>query len=316
MRALGRNSRVMNTNEAIQELTPLQLHVVREIVAYVRQGNLSAGDHVAESILAEALGTSRTPVNSAMRFLASIGAVARDPNRGYFLRKNASELSDVATQLSTQPDDPLYIKIAADRLAKRLPDLVTEAELMRQYDCSRAMLRKALSRIQQEGWVEKAIGHGWEFQSMIDSPQAYEESYSFRLALEPAGIMSPGFHPDRGELGALLKRQQFIADTGYESMTAIELFEANKEFHETLARWSGNRFMLQSIRRVDQLRRLVEYSQAKNRKPRRSHALEHVAILESIAEHDFLKAAGLMRTHLEDARRSKVASDGIFSTPS
>jgi len=53
-------------------------------------------------------------------------------------------------------------------------------------------------------------------------------------------------------------------------MTAIELFESNSLFHETLAKWSGNRFIVQSVRRLDQLRRLVEYRQARSRKPRRT----------------------------------------------
>ncbi|MBV8618199.1 MAG: GntR family transcriptional regulator [Curvibacter sp.] len=304
----------MDLQQAAQELTALQLHVVREVVAHVRRAHLRAGEHVAESTLAEALGTSRTPVNTALRFLTSAGVLAHDLNRGYFLKLGAAELGEVAADLASQPDDPLYLRIASDRLARQLPDLNTEAELMRLYDCSRAALRKALSRIQQEGWVEKAIGHGWEFQPMIDSAEAYEESYTFRLALEPTGILAASFRPDPAELRALLQRQRLIAESGYESMTAIELFEANKEFHETLARWSGNRFILQSIRRVDQLRRLVEYRQAQHRKPRRNHALEHIAILEALAAHDFLQAAGLMRNHLEDARRSKVASQGVFSS--
>lgn len=304
----------MNARDSAQSLTPLQLHVVREIVAHARRGHMKAGEHVAESTLAEVLGTSRTPVNTAMRFLASIGTLEYDLNRGYFLAKNASELASVAANLSEEPDDPLLLRIAADRLARKLPDENTEAELMRLYGCSRAALRKTLSKIQQEGWVEKSIGHGWAFQPMIDSPEAYEESYSFRLALEPSGLLASGFKVDPVELRALRQRQNFIVESGFESMTPIELFEANSEFHETLAKWSGNRFVHQSIRRIDQLRRLVEYSQARLRKPRRSHAQEHVAILDAVAEHDMLKAAGLMRAHLEDARRSKVYSDGVFST--
>lgn len=302
----------MDAKDAAQNLTALQLHVVREIVSHARRSHMKVGDHLVESALASALGTSRTPVNTAMRFLASVGAVAHDPNRGYFLSRDASGLAELASSLSIQPDDPLHLQIAADRLARQLPDVNTEAELMRLYDCSRATLRKTLSKIQQEGWVEKKIGHGWEFQPMIDSPEAYEESYRYRLALEPTGILASGFRVDRAELAALKQRQRFIVESGYASMTAIELFEANSEFHETLAKWSGNRFIQQSIRRIDQLRRLVEYSQARERKPRQSHAQEHLAILEAIAEQDLLKAAGLLRNHLEDARRSKVHSHGIF----
>jgi DNA-binding GntR family transcriptional regulator len=301
----------MNADEP-QELTALQHRVVREIVGHARRDNLKAGDHLKESILAEQIGTSRTPVNVAMRYLVSIGVADHDRNRGFFLKRDAATLGDVARQVTAQPDDPLYLQIASDRLSRVLGEVNNEVDLMRRYSTSRAVLRRALSRIQQEGWVEKLVGHGWEFQPMIDSPQAYEESYVYRAALEPTGLLSTGFKAEPAGLAALRRRQQFIAEGGFETMTPIELFEANSEFHETLAKWSGNRFIHQAVRRTDQLRRLVEYRQAKDRKPRRGHALEHLEILDAIGVQDLLKAASLMRAHLENARHNKVYSAGVF----
>lgn len=297
------------------DLTPLQARVAREIVAMARRENLKAGAHLAESLLAEQIGTSRSPVNVALRHLAQLGMLSHDLNRGYFLNRDARTFTDVAQRFSRQPDDPLYLRIAEDRLAHGLPDLVNEAELMRLYETSRSALRRVLSRIQEEGWVEKSVGHGWAFQPLIDSPEAYEESYVFRTAIEPTGILTGGFHPDPVELASLRRQQTFIADGGFASMTAIELFESNSQFHETIARWSGNRFILQAVRRTDQLRRLVEYRQARDRVPRRGQAQEHLQILDAIAGNDLLKAATLMRAHLENARRAKVYGKGVFGTP-
>lgn len=296
-------------------LTPLQARVVREIVAHVRRSHLRAGEHLAESLLAEQIGTSRTPVNVALRHLAASGVLVHDHNRGYFLARDAASLDDVAERHSAEPDHPLYLRIAEDRLAGRLPDAMTEADLMRQYDCSRSVLRSVLSRVQQEGWIEKAVGHGWTFQPMIDSPQAYEESYLYRAAIEPTGLLAPGFTVDRVALGRLQREQRRIADGGWETMTAIELFQANSDFHETLALWSGNRFIVQSVRRMDQLRRLIEYRQARSRGPRREQALEHLQILEAITSGDLLRAASLMRSHLDGARRGKVHSRDVFTPP-
>lgn len=301
---------------AAVELTPLQIRVAREIVAFARRENLKAGAHVAESLLAEQIGTSRTPVNVALRHLVELGMLSHDLNRGYFLNQDAQAFGHVAERFSAEPDDPLYLRIADDRLARRLPDLVSEIDLMRQYEVSRNTLRHALSRIQQEGWVEKAVGHGWSFQPMIDSPEAYEESYVFRSALEPTGLMASGFKADPVELAGLRRQQELIASTGWESMTPIELFEANSQFHETLAKWSGNRFILQAVRRTDQLRRLVEYRQARSRRPRQTQAREHLDILDAIAAQDALRAASLMRTHLEGARRGKVYGGDVFAAPS
>lgn len=304
--------RVHASSSSSMELTPLQTRVAREIVAYARRENLKAGAHLAESLLADQIGTSRSPVNVALRHLVSVGMVSHDLNRGFFLNKDAHAFDEVARRFSAQPDDPLYLRIAEDRLGHRLPDLVTEADLMRAYGVARSPLRKVLSRIQQEGWVEKAVGHGWEFQPMIDSPQAYEESYVFRTALEPTGLMTPSFHADPAELASLRRQQEHIVSTGWETMTPIELFEANSQFHETLAKWSGNRFILQSVRRTDQLRRLVEYGQARSRRPRQTQAQEHLKILDAIAANDPLQAASLMRAHLEGARRGKVYGSDVF----
>lgn len=295
------------------QLTQLQARVVSEIVSISRRNDMKQGDHLNESSLAERIGTSRTPVNIALRYLVDHGVVAHDPNRGYFLCSDANEFPLIAKDLIDRPDEPLYLSVAEDRLTRQLDDEVTEIELMKRYSVSRNQLRNVLSRIQQEGWIEKLVGQGWRFLPMIDSVEAYEESYLFRATLEPSGLVASSFCPDPSEFDNLRKRQAFIAESGYETMTASELFEANTEFHETLAKWSGNRFLAQTVRRMDHLRRLVEYKQARDRPPRKHQALEHLDILEAIARQDNLHAAALLREHLNNARKSKAHLGNIFS---
>lgn len=86
---------------------------------------------------------------------------------------------------------------------------------------------------------------------MMETPEAYEESYLFRQALEPTGILGPSFIPVPAEFAQLRREQEHIVNGGFRTMTPIELFEANSRFHETIAAWSGNRFIMQSIRRVN-----------------------------------------------------------------
>ena len=297
-------------------LTPTQTRVARNIMTFARSENLKEGDQLVESALAQRIGTSRTPVNVALRHLVTIGAVTHDAHRGFFLAKDASALSELATRFSTEADDPLYQRIAEDRLARRLPDNVLEADLMRSYGASRNALRKVLGRIQQEDWVEKSTGHGWKFLPMIDSQAAYEESYLFRSAIEPAGISGPGFRLDPQEYEILRRQQLFIVSEGFASMTVTELFEANCRFHESLAKWSGNRFILQGVRRTDRLRRLIEYRQAaNNRSLRREQVIEHLEILDAIAAGELSAAAERMRAHLDEARLKKTSSSGVFAPP-
>lgn len=295
------------------ELTPLQIKVAREIVALVRRENRRSGDHLPEVQLSEQIGTSRSPVQAALRHLSSLGLIQQDMNRGYFLVQDAKDWDEVALKFSSQPDDPLYLAIAEERQAGRLTDEVSEAELMRRFDVARSTLRKVLSRISEEGWIEQRVGHGWCFQPLIDSPEAYEESYLFRQAVEPTGLLGPSFQVDQIEFGEIQREQQRIVDGGFKSMTAIELFEANSRFHEALAHWSNNRFISQSVKRVNQLRRLVEYRQAAKRGARQTQAKEHLEILDAIKRQDFIQAASLMRAHLNGARRGKVHSKDVFS---
>ncbi|MFT4271158.1 MAG: GntR family transcriptional regulator [Pantoea sp.] len=291
-------------------LTPLQSRIMREIVSYVRREQLSTGTHVVESQLAKELNSSRSPVKFALNFLAEQGMFTYDRNRGFFLAQNASDLGHIAEQLSEKSEDPIYQKIAELRLTNKLPELFTEIELMRELDVSRTVLRSVLTRIQQEGWLEFRAGQGWKTLPAIDSMEAYQESYSLRIMIEPAGILSDAFNLDRKLLEECRKQHAYIAQGGFMTMTPLELFEANSDFHETLALCSGNRFLLQTVKRLNQLRRLVEYRQAqKKRQQRKSHSEEHIEILDLLLQGDRLGAANKLRLHLERAKSNKVQSD-------
>ena len=288
-------------------LSPLQQRVARDIVSLARRENLKAGDRLTTSHLASAIGTSRSPILAALAYLEHTGVVTRDPNRGYSLARDALSLDALVKELAAQPDDPLYLRIAEDRLGGQLPELVNEIDLMRRYEVSRSTLRSVLARIQKEDWIEKLVGFGWKFLPMIDSEAAYRESYVFRSSIETAGLLSEGFCADADELAALRQQQQFIAETGFASMTPIELFETNARFHETLAKWSNNRFILYGVKRTNQLRRLVEYRQATlDRVQRQRQILGHLAILDAISAGDLAFAAELLHAHLNKARREKT----------
>lgn len=280
-------------------MAPTALHrrTAREIIAIARRENRPAGTHLSEPELAEQLGISRTPVRAALVHLQRLGAVSHELGRGFFLKRGADALSGLAEKFANSSGDPLYLRIANDRQDGKLAGAYSEAELMRRYRVTRGALLRTLARIQNEGWIERRMGHGWGFTELIDSPAAYEESYRFRAAIEPFGVLLPSFEADPAQLQALIKEQRLLA--GGERATPIELFEANCRFHETLAAWSGNRFVLQSLQRINSLRRLVEYQMIRKLSPRVG---EHIQILDAIARQDLPGAASMLRTHLDAAR--------------
>ena len=94
-------------NSADAGLTRLQARAVRDIVAFARRENLRAGDRLVESSLAQRIGTSRSPINVALRHLAAQGVLSHDLHRGYSLNRDAATLGELAGQIASQPDDPL-----------------------------------------------------------------------------------------------------------------------------------------------------------------------------------------------------------------
>lgn len=297
-----------------QDLTKSQRKALREIISYVRRERLPPGTHLPEWTLAKLIGTSRSPVKVALEYLVGAGLMRYDKNRGYHLEGDVNDLPPELQVHVQDMDDPLYLRLAQARFDGEVPESVTEADLTRLLGVSRSEIGKVLTRVQSEGWVEKEVGYGWRFLPMIDSLEAYEDMYSLRLAIEPAGILSSKFRPDLEQLRVLREEQQAILDGGYLTMTAIERFESNARFHETIAEWSGNRFSLQTLRRLDQMRRLAEYRQTHKDLPRQALAQEHLQILDAIEKGDNLSAASYMRQHIEAAWRKKAVS-AVFQHP-
>lgn len=289
---------MLTRNPATTTLTPVQQRVVREIVALVRRERQRAGDHLTEVSLAGQLGTSRSPVRAALAYLVECGVLERRSTHGLALTKDAADWTAVATRLASWTHAPLDVQIADERRMGLLPDVVSELELMRRYSVSRSTLCKVLTRMADEGWIEQRVGRGWCFLPMTDSLDASEESRLYRQAVEPSGLLMPSFQFAGSEMDELRHEQQRIAECGGRGMTSIELFEANNRFHETLARWSHNRFVLQSVRRVNSLRRVFEHRQGMHTEAHDAGAPDHLKILDAIETQEMARAASLLRLHL------------------
>jgi DNA-binding GntR family transcriptional regulator len=85
------------------------------------------------------------------------------PTAGSSSEGGAEELQGFQLPPTEEESDDTYFTIAEDRLSGKLPDRVSESELMRLYDLPRGRLLKILSRIADDRWIERLPGHGWEF---------------------------------------------------------------------------------------------------------------------------------------------------------
>jgi DNA-binding GntR family transcriptional regulator len=285
------------------KVTPLSTQLAMRLIDLIRGWKLPVGSHLTERGLADALRVSRTPTRGALHFLEKMDVVDRAHPRGFVLKKPADELPEISVQ---RQDDDLYLRIAEDRLEARLPSRITSSELMRRYGCSQARLLPVLSRMTHEGWLDRLPGKGWEFQPMMDSPEAYDQSYRFRMLIEPAALAEPGYKIDPDAFARIRTQQEEMLAGKLLQYSRPEVFEIGASFHETIVGCSGNPYILDALRRINQLRRLIEYRGNTDRGRLVSQCKEHIQLLDMIESGDRDGASEFLRRHLDVARKIKA----------
>jgi DNA-binding GntR family transcriptional regulator len=284
-------------------MTDLIAWLAARTVEHLRSSGAAPGEHITEQALADHFRVSRTPVRRALASLAEAGAVEHRPNRGYFVSQppaaiNGADIGNAGTE------DKLYYRIAEDRLNGHIAARVTESELARKYDASRARIAALLARMAEEGWIQRLPGHGWAFQPMVDSVKGYEDGYRFRAVIEPAALRHPGYHLPQEAIDRLRAIQVDLLENNSRYSDG-ENFALGAAFHETLVAGAGNPFLTDALRRVNSLRRLLEYRAKRNRDKIAQQHREHLALLDLIEAGKLEKAARLMEKHLDVARKTK-----------
>ena len=283
----------------------LASQMTARILDYIRVNDLEADQHLPSQTLADALRVSRAPINAALQILEDMKVVRSEPNRGFFLVKSARELPETV-ETDEEPEDEWYFAIAEDRLSGKLPERVSESELMRRYGLSRTRLLKVLTKIADEGWIERLPGNGWAFGQLLTSRESYQQGYQLRIALEPQALMLPSFAVDRTAFAAARERQQWMLDGGYKRASRAEIFAANNDFHEMLMTCGGNPFFLDAVKRVNRLRRLVEYRITVDRSRLPQQCREHLNILDLLENGLRQEAADFLRVHISGAGLIKI----------
>lgn len=281
----------------------LPSRLAEEIVAWARREGLEPGAHLPEAGLAEMFRVSRTPIRLALQALEADGRVERHRNRGFFLR----DLPDATPAAAEEApgDDPLYFRIADDHLAGRIGPRVTEQELLRRYGVPRSQLLRLLARMVREGWLERRRGQGWEFQPVLRSPGTYNQAYRFRLLIEPAALLEPGYRLDRATAARLRAEQGAMLAGGWQSFSSAETHRIGAEFHEGIVGGSGNPFLIEALRQVNRMRRLIEYRIHVDRSRLVRICGEHLRILDLIEAGSLEEASAFLRVHLLGSRLAK-----------
>lgn len=275
--------------------------IARQIIDHIRAEGLAEGEHLAAQALADRFQVSRAPVTAALKTLAADGVVESRLNKGFFVGAAPTEAPDGALG-----DDPLYSAIVEARLAGDLAGRASENEMMRRFGATRARLQRVLGQIAEEGWAERLPGHGWRFRATLDSAEAYQQAYRFRATIETEALLQPGYRFVPEELERLRREQRALLDGDIYALPRARLFEINIGFHETLVAWSGNRFFVDALKRVNRLRRLIEFRVTADRGRLEQQCREHLALLDLIERGDMALAADFLRGHVGHALALKV----------
>jgi DNA-binding GntR family transcriptional regulator len=284
------------------ELTSL---IGSRIRSYLRDESPSVGARLTERFLAERLRVSRSPIRKALQELQRDGTVSRTEAGGYLVARTGADVT-VPDGIDQAADDSAYTRIATDRLNGALPERVTENALMRRYNLTRGQVSQLLMRISAEGWIASLPGYGWEFLPVLTSVKSYRDSYHFRLVVEPAAVLEDTFVLDHRGVQERMQEQQELVDGRIWTISGAELFDLNTSFHETVAQCSNNDFFIESLGRINRLRRLIEYRQALIPERAIVRCAEHVELARLLLSGQREEASVFLHRHLSTVGNEKT----------
>jgi DNA-binding GntR family transcriptional regulator len=281
---------------AAEHFSPLQIDLARRLTQQIVSGELAPGRHLSENSLAAEFQVSRTPVRKALQLLVEHGLAEFRAQEGTFVAAAPPKVApDIGGSMTS---DELCHRMLDDYAHARLPEAWNESELLERYDAPRSVLNKALVSLASDGLIEKRKGHGWRFLQPVSEPGSTEEGYRFRIILECGAMREPGFRPDPAQLARLREtHERLLAQTDAQPHAA-ELFAVGTDFHETIASFSNNRFVLQAIQQQNQMRRLSEHLSHFKGPWHVPSCNEHLEIIAALEQNDIEWAMALMRRHL------------------
>ncbi|MGV9633072.1 GntR family transcriptional regulator [Nocardia rhamnosiphila] len=279
--------------------------LITQVIDLLRRSALPAGAHIREQWLADSLTVSRSPVRRTLAELEGYGLLTRQPNRGYFLTRPSGDLR-LPDRTGGDPAEKAYFEIGEDFLKQRFDGEFTTVEISRQYNLTTPQANRVLARLEAEDLIRRRQGRGWEFRRLLSSTEAHEESFRFRMILEPAALLEPSFSLSREMIDEHRAQQQSLLEGNVLLLPGDEIFRINIGFHEMLMEASGNPFVVDSLARVNRVRRFMEYRHYGHRDQVLQEAREHLRLLDLIEGGELTTASRLLRNHLDSMRRRKT----------
>jgi DNA-binding GntR family transcriptional regulator len=284
----------------------LQAELARKILRLLKERDAEPGHHLVELDLCSAFGVSRTPVRGAIKLLAAEGVITSRGGRGFVLAKMPAVPEDDEGSGEDEEDQRLFEVLAGARGSATLANQFTQQEVVRRFDAKLGAVMRVLRHLSELGLVERKPGNGWAF--VHDPARILNESYAFRRALEPQMLLQPGFRLDRAWAERARAQHIKLRKKPWKPGDGAGFHTVNAEFHEQLARSSGNRAMLKAVQRQTELRDFLIGQWDYPMEQVHSAIDDHLEILAALEAGYADKAAALMLHHLTQSQSQNEAA--------
>jgi DNA-binding GntR family transcriptional regulator len=214
----------MNPRRAKVETAKRYELVAAALRANIAAGRLPAGLVLLEGPIAGLLGTSRAPVQAALRILEEESLVRRFEGRGYLVGGPGSaekpiraDLAELGLSVSDEIDSAFKNRGLWERVYEEVETAVAaslvfgdfriiESELGEYYGVSRTVVRDVLSRLHERGLIAKTASSHWVVNAL--TAQSVRERFKLREILEPEALRIAAESTEYDRIAEALKRER------------------------------------------------------------------------------------------------------------
>jgi DNA-binding GntR family transcriptional regulator len=170
---------------------------------------------------------------------------------------------------------------------------LTELDIAERFSVSRTPVREALNRLVNEGFLV-ADGRGFAVRDL--DPKECFDLYELRLALECTAVrlaVQRASDEDLSRLSQMAKR----ANREPADCTVERIVELDEQFHEQIARLSGNAQLTEALKSVNARIRFVRLIDMEGR-PRSRSLGDHVSVARALEARDADSAIAGIQQHV------------------
>jgi DNA-binding GntR family transcriptional regulator len=182
---------------------------------------------------------------------------------------------------------------------------LSEGDLAQRFKMSRTPVREALAKLRTEGLVKSFPRMGYQVAPVTF--QDMNELFGLRTMLEARAVELASARITKEEISELRAMPDVVYDRA-EQPSIQQFVQTNRDFHEAIARASGNvRLHAMIMQVLDQLQRFF-YLGARLRDVSTETTASHKEMVDALEARDAVRARALMTEHNDETQRGLLVA--------